>query len=144
MKTEAKATAHSRRKPCRLCGSHEITRHETLVGIGVGGGPKTKAKCGTSYECTSCGAAFSDGDEVLCVDGARYVLHGFLWSADALGGKLVTGPWGDPLAQGEPRPDRTVLTVDEVGDSIALHPHQHLEEIRVAIQGKRSEIPSTP
>jgi hypothetical protein len=142
MKTEAKATVRNRRKSCRWCGSYEIARHQTPGAMCVGG-PKTKAKRGVSYECTNCGAAFSDGDEVLCVDGARYVLHGFHWSMDALRGKLVTGPWGDPIAHGEPPPDRTVLTVKEVGDSIALHPHQHLEEILAAVRRRRTAAPPT-
>jgi hypothetical protein len=143
MESEAKITPLRRRRPCRWCGSYDVLRHEPQSRWAYGRHAESRAKLGAYYVCANCGVKYMNGDELLSADGLNYLLHVNRWRTDALGGKLVTGPWGKPLEPGEPVPDRTVLTVKDVDHNVALFPHQHLEEIKAAAHRKRAIIPPT-
>ncbi len=125
-------------KSCLWCGSERVRSAVTNFGIGIGSGSIPKARRGTYFVCDTCGVVFTTGDTPIEVDGELYLVHQPHAGADQLAGRLVTGPWGKPVAPGTSNPERPVLMCDDVEHALADNPLDHLDAIVPAVRAKRA------
>jgi death-on-curing protein len=134
--TPVKLLAYDKQVPCPWCESANVDERSFLYSQPhpTAAGPSTPHRR-PYWECRCCGVTFTSGDQILLLDGERFLLH--TWGfGDPLTGKVVTGPWWTDRGKAPRGPGDIAVTKGEVSRAAYDHPLAHMTEVVTALRAK--------